>query len=195
MYQACYWRETTLHYSLGFCAASYIRAICSYFRHQLIMLFLIIGDRRIDSPGHYAQYCSDTFMGNTTKKILCIITMDKRETDRKSTNLEKACFLKGLKFLLDKGLWIKEVVTDAHMQIRAVMSKLNTLIEKGMIWSEWASDKKENSTRKSAQYILRNETSIWNPSLVSSLHCFVTEIIFWYIRFYLALHMYSSFYL
>ena len=78
----------------------------------------------MDSPGHCAQYCSYTFMENTMKKILCIITMDKRVTEKKSTNLEKACFIKGLKFLLDKDLKIKEIVTDAHVQVAAYMSKI-----------------------------------------------------------------------
>ena len=77
----------------------------------------------MDSPGHSAQYCSYTFMENTTKKILCIITMDKRETGRKSTNMEKACFLKGLQFLQQKGVKVVEVITDAHVQITALMSK------------------------------------------------------------------------
>ena len=46
----------------------------------------------MDSPGHSAQFCSYTFMENETKKILCVINMDERVTERKSTNLEKACF-------------------------------------------------------------------------------------------------------
>lgn len=48
----------------------------------------------MDSPGHCAQFCSYTFMEYETKKILSIVTMDKRMTDKKSTVLEKACFLK-----------------------------------------------------------------------------------------------------
>lgn len=62
----------------------------------------ILGDGRMDSPGHSAQYCSYSFIENNSKRILCIVTLDKRATDKKSTNLEKACFLKGLKFLLEK---------------------------------------------------------------------------------------------
>ena len=45
-------------------------------------------------------------------------------TEKKSTNLEKACFEKGLKFLKDAGVNVVEVVTDAHVQIAALMSKL-----------------------------------------------------------------------
>ena len=53
----------------------------------------------MDSPGHSAQYCSYTFMEYHSKKILFIVTLDKRNTDRKSTNMEKACFQKGMHFL------------------------------------------------------------------------------------------------
>ena len=43
--------------------------------------------------------------------------------DKKSTNLERACFVKGLEFLLSKDMKIVEVVTDAHLQISSLMSK------------------------------------------------------------------------
>ena len=75
------------------------------------------------SPGHSAQYCSYTFMELTTTNIFCIITMDKRETDGKSTSLEKACFVKELQYLLGKHVKIVEIVTDAHVQIESYMSK------------------------------------------------------------------------
>ena len=80
----------------------------------------------MDSLGHTAQYCSNTFMKRETKKILCLITMDM--TDKKSTNLEKACFQKVLKFLIWKGLKIVEIVTDAHVQVGTWMSKYYPLI-------------------------------------------------------------------
>lgn len=77
----------------------------------------------MDSPGHNAQYCTYTFMENSTKQILCVITMDKTMTDSKSTNLEKACFVKGLQFLLQNDIQVIEVITDEHLQISALMSK------------------------------------------------------------------------
>jgi hypothetical protein len=46
----------------------------------------------------------------TTTNIFCIITMDKRETDGKSTSLEKACFVKELQYLLGKHVKIVEIV-------------------------------------------------------------------------------------
>ncbi|XP_076084720.1 uncharacterized protein LOC143055456 [Mytilus galloprovincialis] len=84
---------------------------------------VILGDGRMDSPGHCAQFCSYTFMEYNTKKILTIVTMDKRMTEKKSTNLEKACFLKGLRQLLDKNMKVVEVVTDAHIQVESLMKK------------------------------------------------------------------------
>ena len=82
----------------------------------------------MDSPGHCAQYCSYTMMENTTKEIVSIITMDKRHTAGKSTNLEKACFTKSMTVLTQKRVGVSEVVTDSHMQITALMSKFTSLI-------------------------------------------------------------------
>ena len=75
------------------------------------------GDGRNDSPGHSAQYCTYSIMDNTSKKVISIITMDKRETEKKSTNMKKACFLKAMEELRERA----EVVTNAHLQIGAVM--------------------------------------------------------------------------
>jgi hypothetical protein len=69
----------------------------------------------MDSHGHCAQYCSYTFMVNMSKKIVCIITMYKRATEKKSTLLEKACFLKGLQFLREKRIHVVEVITDGSI--------------------------------------------------------------------------------
>ena len=54
--------------------------------------------------------------------------MYKRATEKKSTLLEKACFLKGLQFLREKRTNVVEVITDAHTQIAYLMSK--SLFEK-----------------------------------------------------------------
>ncbi|XP_062612144.1 uncharacterized protein LOC134273936 [Saccostrea cucullata] len=99
---------------------SHLDSVLEEFRGKEVVVF---GDGRMDSPGHSAQYCSYTFMEMETKKILSIVTMDKRMTGGKSTNLEKACFEKGLHSLLDAGVNVVEVVTDAHPQIGALMKK------------------------------------------------------------------------
>lgn len=77
----------------------------------------------MDSPGHCAQYCSYTMMDNASKKIVSIITLDKRQAAGKSGNLEKAGFLQTMNLLSEREVTIAEVVTDAHMQISSVMSK------------------------------------------------------------------------
>ena len=70
----------------------------------------------MDSPGHCAQYCSYTMMENSTKEIVSLVTLDKRHTAGKSSNLEKACFTKSLTSLTQKRVEISEVVTYSHMQ-------------------------------------------------------------------------------
>lgn len=85
---------------------------------------VLLGDGRMDSPGHCAQYCTYTFMENDSKKIISVKTMDKRETERKSANLEKLGFIRGMQDVRERGLQVKEVVTDAHLQIGAMMKKV-----------------------------------------------------------------------
>nr|XP_022301675.1 uncharacterized protein LOC111109742 [Crassostrea virginica] len=82
---------------------------------------IALGDGRNDSPGHSAQYCTYSIMDNVSKKIVSLVTMDKRETGKKSTNMEKACFLKAMEDLEENHVHVSEVVTDAHLQIGAVM--------------------------------------------------------------------------
>lgn len=91
--------------------------------------FLISEYGRNDSPGHRAQYCTYTMMDDQSKKIISLITMDKRETGKKSCKIEKACFMKSMNDLLENHINIEEVVTDAHIQIGAVMSKNNYYVD------------------------------------------------------------------
>ena len=83
----------------------------------------IPGDGRNDSPGHSAQFCTYTLMENVTKKIMILRTMDKRETDRKSAAMEKVALKACLEELLDRDVEVKELVTDGHLGIAAMMSK------------------------------------------------------------------------
>lgn len=62
-------------------------------------------------------------MEDVTKKILTLHTIDKRVTERKSANLEKVSFNNAMVELRNKGIKIKEVVTDAHLGIGALMSE------------------------------------------------------------------------
>ena len=83
----------------------------------------------MDSPGHCAQYCTYTMMEETTKKIVSCLTLDKRVAGGKSTNLEKLGFVKSMQALAAKNLNIREVVTDAHMQVTSIMSKFSTFLK------------------------------------------------------------------
>ena len=64
-------------------------------------------------------------MENTSKKVLSIVCIDKRQTEGKSGAMEAFGFKKALKELMDKGINIVEVVTDGHLGIGALMSKGN----------------------------------------------------------------------
>lgn len=55
--------------------------------------------------------------------------MDKRETGKKSCKIEKTCFMKSRNDLLENHINIEKVVTDAHIQIGAVMSKSNYYVD------------------------------------------------------------------
>ena len=49
----------------------------------------IAGDGRNDSPGHTARFCVYTLMEDSTKMIVNLEVMDKRETGGKSAAMEK----------------------------------------------------------------------------------------------------------
>jgi hypothetical protein len=76
----------------------------------------------MDSPGFCAQYCTYTAMDNATRQIINVVNVDKRETTRKSTNMEKVAFIETLD-TLKQDLDVIEFCTDAHSQISALFSK------------------------------------------------------------------------
>lgn len=74
--------------------------------------------------GHSAQYCTYTVLEQDTMDIISVVNVDKRQTDRKSVAMEKYAFIKTFDRLMGE-LSIKEIVTDAHLQIAALMHKIN----------------------------------------------------------------------
>ncbi len=76
----------------------------------------------MDSPGFCAQYCTYTAMDNTSKQIISMISIDKRETQRNSIVMKKEGFVRTLETLRQE-LNVTEVCTDAHTQIAALFSK------------------------------------------------------------------------
>ncbi|XP_039539661.1 uncharacterized protein LOC120487527 isoform X2 [Pimephales promelas] len=67
---------------------------------------VVLGDGRMDSP--------------ESRDIVHIVTVDKRETNRNSVIMEKECFIRTMDSLIQE-IPVKEVVTDAHPQISALL--------------------------------------------------------------------------
>lgn len=93
----------------------------SYFR---LFYAICLGDGRNDSPGHCAKFCTYSMMDQTNKAIVAVEVVDKRETNLKSPNMEALGLQKAMRKLqVDHTVHIKEITTDAHVQIRAKLSK------------------------------------------------------------------------
>ncbi|KAK0144638.1 hypothetical protein N1851_016980 [Merluccius polli] len=75
---------------------------------------------------HCAQYCTYTTLEQESRDIVHIVTVDKRETNRNSVIMEKVCFIRTMDTLIQE-IPVTEVVTDAHPQISALLSKENSL--------------------------------------------------------------------
>ena len=88
-----------------------------------LLKFHIAGDGRMDSPGYSAKFCTYTAMEYHKKKILDLQVVDKRETNLKSPNMELKGLQKVLTHLAVNHLKVVEIVTDAHPQIVALLSK------------------------------------------------------------------------
>lgn len=84
---------------------------------------VLSGDGRNDSPGHSAQYCTYSLADMDDKAILQVTVVDVREAGGKSNNMERIGFERGMDNLLTSSIHVKEVVTDGHLEIAALMSK------------------------------------------------------------------------
>ncbi|XP_059418694.1 uncharacterized protein LOC132153932 [Carassius carassius] len=81
---------------------------------------VVLADGRNDTPGHCALYCSYTTMENDTLEIISVVTVDKRQTDRRSAMMEKEAFILTIDQLVTE-VKLVEICTDAHSQIGALM--------------------------------------------------------------------------
>jgi hypothetical protein len=84
---------------------------------------VLSGDGRNDSPGHSAQYCTYSLADMDEQAILQMNVVDVREASGKSNNMERIGFERGMDALLTSTIVLKEVVTDGHLEIGALMSK------------------------------------------------------------------------
>ena len=80
----------------------------------------LAGDGRNDSPGHTARYCVYTLMEESTKTIVDLEVVDKRETGGKSAAMEKLALVRLLRRLKDV-ISIDHLVTDASASIKALV--------------------------------------------------------------------------
>ena len=82
---------------------------------------ILSSDGRNDSPGHCAQYLTYSFADMESKTILNLNNVDVREVEeRKSTNMERLGFERGLDELLTSSMNIQELVTDGHLGVCAL---------------------------------------------------------------------------
>ena len=82
----------------------------------------------MDTPGYNAEYCTYTVMDNESKDILDMQIVNKRDTGFNSVIMETEGLERTMKYLVkDKKVRVKELATDAHVQIRSRMGKLNSI--------------------------------------------------------------------
>ena len=84
---------------------------------------VIAGDGRNDSPGHCAKYCSYSCMDVATNKIIALSCIDCRQTELNSVIMERLGFQRAMEQIMQQ-VEVSEIVTDAHPQISALMSRL-----------------------------------------------------------------------
>ena len=89
---------------------------------------MLCGDGRCDSPGKSAKYCTYSLLDSTSNKILYMETVDKREVALKSPNMEREGFKKSIDTLINKGVKISEVVTDASTQVISTVGKFQVMM-------------------------------------------------------------------
>ncbi|XP_044183728.1 uncharacterized protein LOC114974540 [Acropora millepora] len=104
----------------------------------------LAGDGRNDSPGHTARYCVYTLMEESSKLIVDLEVVDKRETGGKSAAMEKLALSRLLRRLKDV-ITISHLVTDASTSIKALVrdmkeqhSVLKDLIHDLDVWHKSA---------------------------------------------------------
>jgi hypothetical protein len=86
---------------------------------------VVSGDGRMDSPGYCAKYCTYTMLDYNTKDILDVVIVAKTEVGGKSGCMEAKAFKRVIDNLTGAGIKVKEVITDAHPHVGAIMSKYN----------------------------------------------------------------------
>lgn len=87
----------------------------------------LAGDGRNDSPGYTARYCVYTLMEESTKVIVDLEVVDKRETGGKSAAIEKLALSRLLRRRKDV-ISIGHLVTDASTSIKALVRDMKDTV-------------------------------------------------------------------
>ncbi|XP_071482700.1 uncharacterized protein [Diadema antillarum] len=116
---------------------------------------VVCGDARNDSPGFSAQYCTYTTLDHSTKSILDVQFVDKRETGDKSPNMETLALVRAIEMVSSKGVKIAEVITDAHPVITALLKREYPEILHS--WDVWHGAKNLGKKVAKASTTVRNQ--------------------------------------
>ena len=80
---------------------------------------------QMNSPSFPAKYCTYTLMDYYSNDVLVLVFVNKRNTNFKSNNIGSAGFKKALDFFIGEELNIAEVITDIHLVIARLTSRIN----------------------------------------------------------------------
>ena len=84
---------------------------------------VVSGDGRCDSPGKCAKFCTYTLMETSKNAILHCETVDKREVDNKSPNMEREAVDRAVKYLKDQVNMV-EITTDSSTAVTKMLGKV-----------------------------------------------------------------------
>ena len=83
---------------------------------------IVAGDGQMDSPGHSAKHCVYSLMDAVNYYILHLENIDVRQSQHKSSVMEKVGCERALSYLMSKVI-VTEFVSVANSQIIKMLSK------------------------------------------------------------------------
>lgn len=84
---------------------------------------MLSGDRRNDSPGDSTQQYTYSLADMEDKAILEMDVVDVQKANGKSNNIQRIGYQRALDKHLLTDMCIKEIVTDGHLEIAAMMNR------------------------------------------------------------------------
>lgn len=84
---------------------------------------ILSGDVWCDSPGKSAKYCTYSMVENQDNLIMHTVTLNKRHAQLKSPNMERMALVNCLQYIIDKGVNVTEVITDASTSVTSDLCK------------------------------------------------------------------------